>query len=65
MPAAHHARETFGDEQACRWAGTLRLVGEATAELGIDVGSKVRARYSMPMQPLLPEAPYFSRTKTA
>ena len=41
--AARHARETFGDDAGVQLAETLRLVGEAAAELGIDVGSKVRA----------------------
>jgi putative ATP-dependent endonuclease of the OLD family len=41
--AARHARETFGDDAGVQLAETLRLVGEAAADLGIDVGSKVRA----------------------
>jgi hypothetical protein len=41
--AARHARETFGDDAGVQLAETLRLVGDAAAELGIDVGSKVRA----------------------
>lgn len=43
VQAARHARETFGDEASSQLAETLRLVGEAATELGIDVGSKVRA----------------------
>jgi putative ATP-dependent endonuclease of OLD family len=43
VQAARHARETFGDDAGVQLAETLRLVGEAAAELGIDVGSKVRA----------------------
>jgi putative ATP-dependent endonuclease of OLD family len=43
VQAARHARETFGDDAGVQLADTLRLVGEAAAELGIDVGSKVRA----------------------
>jgi putative ATP-dependent endonuclease of OLD family len=43
VQAVRHARETFGDDAGVQLAETLRLVGEAAAELGIDVGSKVRA----------------------
>jgi putative ATP-dependent endonuclease of the OLD family len=43
VQAARHARETFGDDAGVQLADTLRLVGEAAAELGIDVGGKVRA----------------------
>ena len=43
MQAARHARETFGDDAGKQLAETLRLVGEAANELGIDVGNEVRA----------------------
>jgi putative ATP-dependent endonuclease of the OLD family len=43
VQAARHARETFGDDAGVQLAETLRLVGETAGELGIDVGSKVRA----------------------
>lgn len=41
--AARDARSAFGDDAEKQLGETLRLVGEAAAELGIDVGDKVRA----------------------
>jgi putative ATP-dependent endonuclease of OLD family len=43
VQAARDARDTFGDDAGPQLAETLRIVGEATKELGIDVGDKVRA----------------------
>lgn len=43
VQAARDARETFGDDAAPQLAETLRIVGEAAKELGIDVGANVRA----------------------
>ena len=43
MQAARDARDTFGDDAGPQLAETLRIVGEAAKELGIDVGDKVRA----------------------
>jgi predicted ATPase len=43
VQAARDARDTFGDSAAPQLAETLRIVGEAAKELGIDVGNKVRA----------------------
>ena len=43
VQAARDARDTFGDDAAPQLAETLRIVGEAAKELGIDVGAKVRA----------------------
>lgn len=43
VKAARDARETFGDDAGRQLAETLRIVGEAAKELGIDVGDKVRA----------------------
>jgi hypothetical protein len=41
--AARDARAAFGEDVEKQLGETLRLVGEAAAELGIDVGGKVRA----------------------
>ncbi|WP_336801385.1 ATP-dependent nuclease [Kaistia sp. MMO-174] len=41
--AARDARGAFGEDAEKQLGETLRLVGEAAAELGIDVGKKVRA----------------------
>jgi putative ATP-dependent endonuclease of the OLD family len=41
--AARDARSAFGDDAEQQLGETLRLVTEAAKELGIDVGSKVRA----------------------
>jgi putative ATP-dependent endonuclease of the OLD family len=43
VQAARDARDTFGDDAGPQLAETLRIVGEAAKELGIDVGDKVRA----------------------
>jgi ABC-type multidrug transport system ATPase subunit len=43
VKAARDARDTFGDDAAPQLAETLRIVGDAAKELGIDVGDKVRA----------------------
>jgi len=43
VQAARDARDTFGDNAAPQLAETLRIVGEAARELGIDVGDKARA----------------------
>ena len=64
MQAARHARETFGDDAGVQLAETLRLVGEAAAELGIDVGSKVRALLDAHSATFAGE-PYLCTTKTA
>ena len=41
--AARDARGAFGDDAELQLEETLRLVGEAASELGIDVGDKIRA----------------------
>ena len=41
--AARDARSAFGDDAEKQLGETLRLVGEAAGELGINVGDKVRA----------------------
>lgn len=41
--AARDARGAFGDDAEKQLGETLRMVGEAAKELGIDVGDKVRA----------------------
>lgn len=41
--AARDARGAFGDDAEKQLGETLRIVGEAAKELGIDVGEKVRA----------------------
>ncbi|MGH6641274.1 MAG: ATP-dependent nuclease [Bradyrhizobium sp.] len=41
--AARDARGAFGDDAEKQLGETLRIVGEAAKELGIDVGNKVRA----------------------
>lgn len=43
VQAARAARDTFGDDAGTQLVETLRIVGEAAKELGIDVGTKVRA----------------------
>ncbi len=43
VQAARDARDAFGDDAAPQLAETLRIVGEAAKELGINVGDKVRA----------------------
>lgn len=43
VAAARHARTTFGDDAEPELAATLGIVKAAANELGIDVGSKVRA----------------------
>ena len=43
VQAARDARDTFGDDAAPQLAETLRIVGDAAKELGIDVGDKGRA----------------------
>ncbi len=43
VKAARDARDTFGDDAAPQLVETLRIVGEAAKDLGIDVGDKVRA----------------------
>ena len=41
--AARDARNAFGDDAEKQLGETLRIVGEAAKELGIDIGNKVRA----------------------
>jgi putative ATP-dependent endonuclease of the OLD family len=43
VKAAREARDAFGDDAEKQLGETLRMVGEAAKELGIDVGDKVRA----------------------
>jgi hypothetical protein len=43
VSAAREARDAFGDDAEKQLGETLRIVGEAAKELGIDVGDKVRA----------------------
>jgi ABC-type multidrug transport system ATPase subunit len=43
VKAAREARDAFGDDAEKQLGETLRIVGEAAKELGIDVGDKVRA----------------------
>jgi putative ATP-dependent endonuclease of the OLD family len=43
VQAARRARDMFGDDAAPQLVETLRIVGEAANDLGIDVGDKVRA----------------------
>ena len=43
VKAAREARDAFGDDAEKQLVETLRIVGEAAKELGIDVGDKVRA----------------------
>lgn len=41
--AARQAREAFGDEAETQLEETLKIVGEASKELGIDIGDRARA----------------------